>query len=97
MKINVEVAKQTKTRAKPKPKSKQKQLQDTDTKLCKAGLKELAYINNQFYTLLNRIDKLPNIKDKLTKELPKLKKTHIKVNDEIVNLKDRNYIVIEIM
>ena len=70
MKINVEVAKQTKTRAKPKPKSKQKQLQDTDTKLCKAGLKELADINNPFYTL-NRIHKIPNIKDKLTKELPK--------------------------
>ena len=40
---------------------------DTDTKLTKAEMKELADINNQFYTLLNRIDKIPNLKDKLTK------------------------------
>ena len=60
-------------------------------------MKELADINNQFFTLLNRIDKIPNLKDKLTKELLKYKKTHIKVNDEIISLKDSNYIVIEVI
>ena len=53
-------------------------------------MKELADINNQFYTLLNRIDKIPNLKDELTKELLKYKKTHIKVNDDVINLKDSN-------
>ena len=80
-----------------KPKSKPKTQHDTDTKLTIAEMKELADINNQFYTLLNRIDKIPNLKDKLTKELLKYKKTHIKVNDEIINLKDSNYIVIEVI
>ena len=60
-------------------------------------MKESADINNQFYTLLNRIDKIPNPKDKLTKEVLKDKKTHSKVNDEIINLKDSNYIVIEVI
>ena len=60
-------------------------------------MKELADINNQFYTLLNRIDKIPNLKDKLTKELLNYKKTQIKINDEIINLKDSNYIVIEVI
>ena len=57
----------------------------------------MADINNQFYTLLNRIDKIPNLKEKLTKELLKYKKTHIKVNDQIINLKESNYIVIEVI
>ena len=40
-------------------------------------MKELADINNQFCTLSNRIDKIPNLKDKFTKELEKVKKdTH---------------------
>ena len=58
-------------------------------------MKELADTNNRFYTLLNRLDKIPNLKDKLTKELLTYKRTHIKVNDEIINWKDSNYIVIE--
>ena len=53
------------TKAKPTPKPQH----DTDTKLSRAGVEELADINNQFYTLLNGIDKLPNLKDKLTKQL----------------------------
>ena len=60
-------------------------------------MKEMADINNQFYSLLNRIDKIPNLKEKLTKELLNYKKTHIKVNDQIINLKDSNYIVIEVI
>ena len=60
-------------------------------------MKELADVNNQFYTLLHRIYKIPNLKDKSTNELLKYKKTHIKVNDEIMNLKDSNYIVIEVI
>jgi len=39
-------------------------------------MKELADINNQSYTLLNRIDRIPNLNDKLTKELLK-EKRHI--------------------
>ena len=60
-------------------------------------MKGLANINNQFYTLLNRIDKIPNLKNKLTKEVLKDKRTHFKVNDEIITLKDNNYIVIEVI
>ena len=60
-------------------------------------MKELADINNQFYTLLNRINKIPNLKGKLTNELLKGKKAHIKVNDQIINLKDSNYSVIEVI
>ena len=60
-------------------------------------MKELADINNQFYTLLNRVDKIPNLKDKLTKELLKEKKTHIIVNDEVINLRDSNFIVFVII
>ena len=60
-------------------------------------MNEFADINNQFYTLLNRIDKIPNLKDKLTKELLNEKKTHIKVDGEIINLKDSNYMVIEVV
>ena len=60
-------------------------------------MKELADINSQFYTLLKRSHKIPNLKGKLTKEVLKDKKTHIKVNDEIINLKDSNYIVIEVI
>ena len=41
--------------------------QDIDNKLTKAEMKELADINNQFYSLLDRIDKIPNLKEKLTK------------------------------
>ena len=37
---------------------------------------------------------MPNLKDKLTKELLKYKK-NIKVNDEIINLTDYNYAVVE--
>ena len=59
-------------------------------------MKEMVDINNQFYTLLNRIDKIPNLKQKLTKELFFFK-THIKVNDQIINVKDNNYIVIEVI
>ncbi len=92
--------KQAKPKAKPKAKSKSKsklQQQDTDTKLCKAEMREMADINNQFYALLNRIQQIPNLNDKLTKELLKDKKTQIKVNDEIINLKDSNYIIIEVV
>ena len=60
-------------------------------------MKDLADINNQCYTLLNRIHKMPNLKDKLTNELLKDKKTHVKVNDEIINLKDSSYKVIEVI
>jgi len=77
--------------AKPKTKN------GTDTKLTRAEMQELADINNQFYTLLNRIDKIRNLKNKLAKELLKYKKTHIKVNDEIINLTDINYIVIGVI
>ena len=60
-------------------------------------MKEMADINNQFYTLFNRIDKIPNLKDKLTNELLKYKKPLIKVNDQIISLKDSNYIVVEVI
>ena len=43
----------TKTQAMAKPKTQH----DTDSELSKAEMKELADINNQFYTPLNRIDK----------------------------------------
>ena len=76
--------------------AKPKTQHDTETKLTKAEMKELADINNQFYTLLNRIDKIPSLKDKLTKDLLNYKK-HIKNNDEIVNLKGSNYSVIEVI
>ena len=59
-------------------------------------MKELADINNQFYTLLNRIHKIPKFEDKLTKEVLQYKKTRIEVKDAINNLKDSNYIVIEV-
>ena len=59
-------------------------------------MKDWADINNQFYTISNSIDKIPNL-DKLTKELLKEKKTHIKVNDERINLKDSNFIVSEVI
>ena len=58
---------------------------------------KLADINNKFYTRLNRIDKITHLKDKSTKELLKEKNTHIKLNDEIINLEESNYIVIEII
>jgi len=92
-----EEVKPTKPKAKPKAKSKPKLQEDTGTKLTKAEMKEMADINNQFYALLNRIQKIPNLNDKLTKELLKDKKTQIKVNDEIINLKDSNYIIIEVV
>ena len=60
-------------------------------------MKEIGDINNQFYTLLNSMDQIPILKDKLTKELLKYKKAHIKVNDQIRNFKDSNYIVIEVI
>ena len=60
-------------------------------------MKELADSDNQFYTLLHRIDKIPNLKNKWTKELLKYKKTHVKVNDQIINLKDSSLIVIEVI
>jgi len=94
---HVEEGKQAKTNTKARPKAKPKTQHDTYTKLTKAEMKELADINNQFYTLLNRIDKAPNLKDELAKELLKYKKTHIKVNDEIINLKGSKYIVIEVI
>ena len=37
--------------------------QDIDNKLTKAKIKEMADINNHF-SLLNRIDKIPNLKEK---------------------------------
>ena len=92
-----EEAKQAKTRTKPKPKSKPKPQHDTDTKLTKAEMKELADMNNQFHALLNGIDKIPNRKDMLTKERLTRKKTHIKVKDEIINLKDSSCIGIQII
>jgi hypothetical protein len=98
--LGLSSVKQAKPKAKPKAKSKSKsklQQQDTDTKLCKAEMREMADINNQFYALLNRIQQIPNLNDKLTKELLKDKKTQIKVNDEIINLKDSNYIIIEVV
>ena len=58
-------------------------------------MKDLADINNQFHTLLRRIDEVKNFKEKLTKELLKYIKTPITVNDEILNLKDSNYTFIE--
>ena len=60
-------------------------------------MKEIADINNQFYTLLNSMDQIPNLKDKLTKALSKYKKAHIKVNDQIRKFKDSNYIGIEVI
>ena len=45
----------------------------------------------------NGIDKMPNLKDKLAKELLKDKQTHIKVNDEVINSKDRSCTVVEIL
>ena len=60
-------------------------------------MKELADIKNQFHTLLNRTGRIPQLKDKLTKELLKQKRTHIKVNYETINLKASNYIVIEVI
>ena len=47
-------------RTKTKPMQKSKQQQGTYSKLTKAEMKELTDINNQLYTLLNRIDKIPN-------------------------------------
>ena len=89
--------KPTKPKAKPKANSKPKLQEDTGKKLTNAEMKEMADINNQFYALLNRIQKIPNLNDKLTKEVLKDKKTQIKVNDEIINLKDSNYITIEVI
>ena len=60
-------------------------------------MKDLADINNQYYTLLNRIDKTPHLQDKLTKEVLTDKKTHIKVNAEIINLKDSSYTDIKVI
>ena len=60
-------------------------------------MKELADINSLFCTLLDRIGKIPNLKDKVAKELLKGKKTHIKVNDEIINLRESNYIVVKVI
>ena len=60
-------------------------------------MKDMADINNTVYALLNRIQKIPNLNDKLTKELLKYKQTQITVNDEIINLKDSNYIIIEVV
>ena len=54
-------------------------------------MKEMADIKNHFHTLLNRIDK------KLTQESLKYKKAQMKVNDQIINLKDSNYIVIGVI
>ena len=72
-----EEPKQVKTITKAKPKAKPKTQQDTETRLTKAEMKELADINNQFHTLLNRIDKIPSL-DKLTKELLKYEKHILK-------------------
>ena len=48
-------------------KSTPKVKQDIDNKLTKAEMKEMADIDNRFYSLLNRIDQIPNLKEKLTK------------------------------
>jgi len=77
--------------------AKPKTQHDTDTKLTHAEMKELADINNQVYTLVNRVDKIPNLKDKLTEEFVNDKNTHVKVNDEIINLKDSNSIYIAVI
>ena len=37
------------------------------------------------------------VKSDVTEELLKYKKTHIKVNDQIINLKDSSYIIIEVI
>jgi len=95
--INVEETKQVKPRTNAKPKSKPKTQNDTDTQLTKAEMNEFADINNEFQTLLKSIDKMPNLKDKFANELLNKKKTHIKVNDEIMNLKDSSYIVAEVI
>ena len=96
--VKQDKVKQAKPKAKPKAKSKSKlQQHDADTQLCKAEMTEMADINTQFYALLNRIKQIPNLHDKLAKELSKDKKTQIKVNDEIINLKDSNYIIIEVV
>ena len=65
--VNADEAKQAKTRTKAKPKSKPKTQNDTATELTKAETKDVADINNQFHTLLNRIGKIPNFKDNLIK------------------------------
>ena len=60
-------------------------------------MKELADSKNQFHTLSNRIGRIPQLKDKSTKELLKRKRTQIYVNEETINLKDSNHIVIEVI
>ena len=95
--VPIEEVKPSKPKAKPKANSKPKLQEDTGKKLTNAEMKEMADINNQFYALLNRIQKIPNLNDKLTKELLKDKKTQIKVNDEIINLKGSNYIIIVVV
>ena len=67
-----------KAKAKPRAKAKAKS-QEPDTILCKAELKEMADINNQFQTLLNRVDKIPNFKDKMVQQLLKDKKHILKL------------------
>ena len=69
---------------KSKTKSKPKPQHDADTKLSRAEVKELA-------------GKIPNLRNELTKEVLKEKKTHIKVNDEIIHLKDSTSTVIEVI
>ena len=81
---NFQEEKLTKTKTKTKAKAKPKTQHDTYAKFTKAEMKELADINNQ----------IPNLTDKITKELLKATKTHIKVNDQIINVKDSNYIII---
>ena len=92
-----EEPKQVKIGTKAKQNAKPKTQNDTETKLTKAEMKDMADINNQVYTRLNRIYKIPNRKDKLTKELLKDEKAHIKNNDEIINLQDSNSIVIKVI
>ena len=68
-KIEEEQVKPTKTKTKAKAKAKAKQ--DIDNKLTKAEMKEMADINNQVYTLLNRIDNIPHLKKYITTRIIK--------------------------
>jgi len=94
-KNNVEEARPTKTKTVAKAKAKAQH--DLDNELTKAEMKEMADIDNQFYAPLNRINKIPSLKEKLTKGILRYKKAHLKVNDQIIKMEDSNYIIIEVI
>ena len=60
-------------------------------------MKEMVEINNQFDALFNKIKKIPKVNDKFTETLLKKKPSQIKLNDEVINLNESNYIIIEIV